>query len=353
MFHFINNICETMSSTFFYRTPTFDLSSIINSEFDEINSSDLCTLCPKCEDLPDTLSTQPYELYCYEWSIKLNCNKCNSFWFLCKHCPSEHQIMNKLKYRKNQSNKRIHEIYAQYMKDHNSLFHINSILIQNDNISSNDYHSNASDIDISTNEVQNSIDQSLYDTIEVALSNIFSKTEIDYKPYSQLIHEMETQEESSYAKFMIKKYWNKNMYNDISDIDVNLFLRICQKFMKSSRTESEELIEILNLNEQRTNQQIAQYKHHIKLLEDTIIQQNEKLNQTNTCINNQFDIPNFYEHNYIKLPSEIKHIKQIKDYDTSFTKKFIVPPVHNFNSGFAYVLPSIVIPMSIANGLEF
>ena len=102
-----------MSQIYYYKTPTSNLCQIIKDLFEYITGNDKITLCPLCHITPDFICLEPIESYSHNWTIKLNCNSCNTFWFLCKSCNKDKQINNEITHRRNKNSMRCWGWYFQ------------------------------------------------------------------------------------------------------------------------------------------------------------------------------------------------------------------------------------------------
>ena len=179
----------------------------------------------------------------------------------------------------------------------------------------------------------------------------------------------------NYAEYLIKKSWLRNLYCTISKEDCNLFIRIVKEFIFSSRDSCARQVDILSRMEERNYNIQNKYEERIKALENETVLLRAHVNMQHSIIqeftkSHVISMPLFRNSTTmisnksitadatkpvvkLPLPTRICHIKKIMDGPNSFVGNLLIPPIHHLPDGYTYVLPSEVLKLYLAHGIEF
>ena len=172
-----------------------------------------------------------------------------------------------------------------------------------------------------------------------------------------------------YSEYLIKKTWlnSSNPNLRVKKSDCNLFLRIIRQLILHSRDERGRIVDIYQRIEERSDHEINNLNIRIKELEKIISVQNQQIqsfkslesqtNQTSTsCINNDM-ITHSKDSSYlVKLPLPLtsKDTRKLIESPKSFVNGLLTPTIKvNPTDGYAYILPSNVLPIAISSGIDF
>ena len=169
---------------------------------------------------------------------------------------------------------------------------------------------------------------------------------------------------------MILDKWlclNPSEYS-ISKSDGDLFLRIVRQIVLNSRDEQCNIVDIYSRIEDRHKEQTQFLQNHINKLCDIIENQNsqiteicEKFGIDKSAFTTNMPLISEEQHdmnsdnkifiNKLSIPLTIKDARRITD---TFVKGLICPFIQrNDADGYAYVLPSDVLPIAITRGVKF
>ena len=176
---------------------------------------------------------------------------------------------------------------------------------------------------------------------------------------------------NSYSDYLIKKTWLRGYsYEDykITISDTDLFLRIIRQLLMNSRDEQGNIVDIYRRIEKRQEDLIQQLRKRIFHLESTIekyedtfkLIDKEYLRETmiepivTTEQNSETDFDDMKPINLLPLPHTIQDSRYLMEKDSSFVSGLLSPPIHvNQSDGYAYILPSRLLPLFVSSGLEF
>ena len=187
-----------------------------------------------------------------------------------------------------------------------------------------------------------------------------------------ILEQMHTK--NNYAEYLIRKCWVKNLFCSITKEDCNLFIRIVKEFIFSSRDACIRQTDIISRMEKRKFDQQHFLEEKIKNLEEEIILLKSHIDLQSSlikeisivdtnCMHPQSENTNLgiKKGNYsnrkptinLPLPTETFHIKKILNGPNSFVGNLLIPPIYHLPDGYTYVLPSQVLKLYLAHGIEF
>ena len=176
-----------------------------------------------------------------------------------------------------------------------------------------------------------------------------------------------------YSDYLIKKTWLKgSSYDDykITKSDTDLFLRIIRQLIMNSRDEQGKIVDIYRRIEDRSEDIIQHLQQRIFHLESTI----EKYDETFNLIDKSYlrermiepvqlseenlatDVTssNKFSNHLLPLPHTIQDARYLMEKDSSFVSGLLCPEIQiNESDGYAFILPSRLLPMFVSSGLEF
>ena len=330
-------------------------------------------LCPLCGNEPQyyksyngSKDVSPY--------VHFNCHSCRYQWMLCRICSHKTQpsLLSKRDQRRNVKN--VYGTLHNMMKEHTKNNHINNdhsqyfTMPQEESLFGFDANSNdvyAEDNSLNSNE-NFLLMEHLKETFPNDDSNVNRNKKIGH--LRTLIYKKISQ--NSYTEHLILDKWlslNSNEYS-ISKEDCDLFLRIVRQILLNSRDEQMKIVDIYSRIEKRNLDEILSLRKHIDQLTETINRQKEviasfcdqfEINELNsvtditsiTPVDNLFEVGKSLCVNKLTLPSTLKDARIITD---RFLSGLICPSIcKNSEVGYAYVLPSDILPIAIASGLQF
>ena len=177
----------------------------------------------------------------------------------------------------------------------------------------------------------------------------------------------------SYSDYLIKKTWLKGssyIKYKISKSDTDLFLRIVRNLIMNSREEQGKIVDIYRRIEKRSEEAIQQLNQRITYLEAKIDKYEETFHLINSSYlhetiiepirlndaNMDTDGINDSSLNFhlLPLPHTIQDARKLMETDTSFVSGLLTPPINvNPSDGYAYILPSRLLPIFVSSGLQF
>lgn len=177
----------------------------------------------------------------------------------------------------------------------------------------------------------------------------------------------------SYSDYLIKKTWLKGSSSikyKISKSDTDLFLRIVRNLIMNSREEQGKIVDIYRRIEDRSEDAIQQLNQRILYLETKI----EKYEATFNLIDSSYlheimiepirlnddkidtdgNNDNSLNCHFLPLPHTIQDARKLMETNSSFVGGLLTPPINvNPSDGYAYILPSRLLPIFVSSGLQF
>ena len=320
-------------------------------------------LCPLCRSIPSSCNSNGNGIY--QHYVQLICNMCNIGWNLCSVCPCsnqydfEHIDLTRI-------SRSFHQLCTQ-MSVHQRIYHniaedVNEESLPFDN---GEIHEHVQPLELMVAEVFPSSDDP-----EVSAFNSHMR---------QCLYEKHSSKE--YGEFLVKRYWMKNEDCSISGNEVQTFLRIVRLLRKSSRDENEELSKILEgVTKQKENQYqtlskqlketqslLGQSLNAINIMSDllrihnidqTIIDVATLTSKIRSCLHPEDTMDSTYvdqstsvELN-IPYPIASKDMRRVLEGKLSFLHNIPCPPIHLHSSGYAYILPSDILKLSVCFGTD-
>ena len=180
----------------------------------------------------------------------------------------------------------------------------------------------------------------------------------------------------SYSEYLIKKKWL--FCHDTEEFvlvksDCDLFLRIVRQLIMNSREENANIVDIYKRIDNRNHKEVESLLKHISELHQVIIEQKQMFGNEQSKLGSELltkidnlisDSSHLLEINCpleshgknvlikkLNLPHTLQDARKISD---SFITSLLCPFVNkNTEDGYAYILPSDILPISIASGLNF
>ena len=195
---------------------------------------------------------------------------------------------------------------------------------------------------------------------------------------------MEKESNKKYPEHLIKKYWMKNSNCSLKDLDILTFLNLVKIISQSSRDENKDLSHLLiSLESQRASEftkllekflllknQLSKVKGTLLLLKDLLrvnsidqsivdfdqifkdidkcMQSNDNIGDTTNADESNIDKPVIN----INHPTGFKDMRKVLEGKYSFLGYIPIPPIHLHECGYAYVLPSDILKMSVCFGCD-
>ena len=176
-----------------------------------------------------------------------------------------------------------------------------------------------------------------------------------------------------YSNYLIKKTWLKgSSYDDykIPKSDTDLFLRIIRQLIMNSRDEQGKIVDIYRRIEDRSENIIQHLQQRIFHLESTIQQYDDTFNlieksylrermiEPVQLCDHKFDTDvissNDFSNQLLPLPHTLQDARYLMEKDSSFVSGLLCPEIQiNESDGYAFILPSRLLPMFVSSGLEF
>ena len=321
-------------------------------------------ICPSCKRIPSTIHYNGNESY--EHIVRLVCNHCSMNWNLCRKCPCAQQYQfSHICTKRDQS--RMNRLSSQ-VHNHNRLHHsstTDAIIIREE------------DDGIGTNNDTVDIDPLADITMEV-----FPISEnpdiLDYNlRMRKCLYEKESNKQ--YGEFLIKKYWMKNERCKIPNTHIDTFLRLVKRLNKSSRDDNKELSDILTGIIKQKDEEYLELKQkcdnmkeilqeasntttllsdllRIHRVEQTIVDVPCLVTKIRKCLHpeefeteSSEDIDTSCQIN-VPMPITMKDMRRVLEGKYSFMSNIPIPPIHLDRSGYAYVLPSDILKLSVSFG---
>ena len=351
-----------------------------------LKNSLLCHSCNKCPDVVDgyTCAQMP-------WLMSFECKSCPMTWGVCKECQIEDQPTLPGNNTKRMRKDLRQDLFEVSLFEHHENYHsnINELENEDDDEDSNEtdndlllYHENEARCGYSLIEAR-SIEVSL----ELAKAQLFSDddnrmTSASKNLVTDMVMAKET--EGSYAEFLIKKCWVKNDEVTLKREDCDLFLKVVKELVLSSRDCNQRFMFIVEKVESRhfsdnlkKDGRISKLEEEVHLLKERnkalmdIIHSVESLDaMTHTYMMSKVSdvvIGSFEEFNEsvttnvdssnpvmdLLLPSTMSEARHLLENRNSFVQSLPIPPIHCQNvDGYTYVLPSDVLELSLAFGVD-
>ena len=353
--------------------------------------------CSVCDDSKNTLHTLHQQSKTFVPHILFNCKKCNYKWNICTLCNYDDQP--KLISRRNQRRSR-HLIDQQLridIENHSSKHHSNelkSYINLSSSITTSDdfYHHNENsslcsdgennlsfiENDMTINypnstvkKVSSTLKQDLLivfpDVGDTQCRNFYSN--IRQVLYDKIIHH-------SYTQYLIKKTWLNSMDDELSihPSECHLFLCIIRQLIMHSRQERAKIVDIYGRIENSHDRQINELQNHILKLEGIVSSQKNEISSLQSLLNNHstnqriihkfdkftshIDMTTSSNHTSyltkLPLPHTLQDTRKLIESPSSFVNALLAPPIEvNPTDGYAYILPSKVLPIYISSGLDF
>ena len=326
--------------------------------------------CQKCNHPPSTVlhdGNGHYKHY-----VRINCNQCNQSRILCRLCPCGEQYnFTPVNLSRNRQ-RGIDELKCQ-MDSHNFTHHSSSLNEEDQSFVHNET--------LSLEHPQDN-QMTIPDMIAEAFPVVDDRNKSEFHALVRqcLIEKHTTQH---YPEFIVKKYWMRNEECSTNQEDVLTFLRLVRLLSKSSRDQNLELskvmIGILKQCDDKYNRLFKQMEEIKTLLNEvlnviqvfndlfrihdinqTIIDVESLKSRILKCLHpedsnsNDVNINNTDKEVTINVPFPIqeKDMRMVLERKYSFMQNIPSPPVHLHPSGYAYVLPSDILRLSVSAGTD-
>ena len=173
------------------------------------------------------------------------------------------------------------------------------------------------------------------------------------------------------SKYYIKKYWMNGTTCDINLRDTVIFMRLMKSFVFGSRNENQHLAITIGMIEDRStesnkllHEQISSLKSQIMNVRNVIESNKSTLEAFSLGhVYSKIDeaITQHYQHSdntlsdgveyvKVKLPSKANEIRMLTEGSYSLLQNLLIPRIYTLHCGYAYVLPSECLRLSIAMG---
>ena len=315
-------------------------------------------------------------------NVHFNCTSCQYQWILCRLCCYDKQPRFPKKRDQRRSLKNVYSSLMNSMKKHTEENHQDLDNNFNANIEGTEtldlsYDNSNSFFDesilslshdsSSTDEYNKALIINLKHTFPDVPGNTYKSKHNAH--IRNLIYNRTTKK--SFTQELILDKWlglNGEEYS-ISKQDCDLFLRIVRQILLNSREEQSKIVDIYTRIENRNKEENEKLRNEITKLRQIVEEQRQKMNEicsTYGIDNSQFNLHNIpstsecdqiaplekgTKINKMPLPLTLKDTRKIT---RSFVTGLVCPQVHkHFVDGYAYVLPSEVLPIAIANGIKF
>ena len=336
--------------------------------------------------------------------LLFNCIVCSNMWTFCTLCPYINQPKHISKRDQKRHRNSIYQLFKKHIDKHTSIYHPNHLAMLNINTSNTSLtssHLSNSDIitPIQCNIQQQSLNYELTNSIhsddDNYISNIDSDSQTKSSPLSTLKEDLlkvfpdvddeltkkynshirevlyDKNVHHSYSQYLIKKTWLKTSKPNlvIKKSDCDLFLRIIRQLIMHSRQERGKIVDIYQRIEARSDSHITALNNQIDELKNIVSSQKNEISlihqkyssaassstsEVHTAIlNNSLSTDSNYI-SKLKLPHTLKDTRQLIESPNSFVNGLLTPTIQiNPSDGYAYILPSNVLPISIASGITF
>ena len=324
--------------------------------------------CPMCRSMPSSFNSNGEGIF--QSYVQLICNHCMVAWNLCTLCPCSNQydfVHVPFAIRARSSNDLCISELSTQMKVHQRIYHNNAEHSDNESFpeDENEFAANISCLESMIAEVFPSSDNS------------------DVSAFNSHIRKCLYEKHSSkaYGEFLVKKYWMKNEDCSISSEDVQTFLRMVRLLRKSSRDENEDLSKILEGIVKQKDKQYLELSRRLKEsqcllgealnavnvmadllrlndIEQTIVDIRLINSKIRACLHPE-DATNtsLQQHDSsvllnVPFPIASKDMRRVLEGKLSFLHNIPCPPIYLHNSGYAYVLPSDILKLSVCFGTD-
>ena len=314
--------------------------------------------------------------------VHFNCTSCQYQWILCRLCCYDKQPRFTKKRDQRRSLKNIYSSLINSMKEHTEKNHQHidnnfnanvegtetiDLSYDNSNMFNDELILSLSHDSSSADEYNKTLIINLKHTFPDVPGNTYKSKHNAHM--RNLIYNRTTKK--SFTQELILDKWlglNGEEYS-ISKQDCDLFLRIVRQIILNSRDEQTKIVDIYTRIENRNNEENDKLRNEITELREIVEKQRQKMNEI--CAAVGIDNSEFTSHN-IPLTSEADQIaalekctkikklslpltlKETRKITRSFVTGLVCPQVQkHFVDGYAYVLPSEVLPIAIANGITF
>ena len=343
-----------------------------SSEVVRVNNLIICPLCAKepsyFKSYDSTLSIVPY--------VHFHCTSCQYQWMLCRLCCYNMQPKLPSKRDQDRNRKNIYQKLKNVMKQHTEDNHHEIIHQPIEQCDSENW------VEYGTDE-NNTVAEDLLSTLSINNQNIELLTNL-YQIFPDVRNDRKRKKHNAHIRNLIYMQKTKRSYTEdlilekwlglnpeqysISKTDSDLFLRIVRQILLNSRGEQSKIVDIYSRIENRNNEETTSLRDHVKKLCHII--ENQKLQIKSLC--DTFGIENCdicsdttiasAQHNVresdnriiinkLSLPLTAKDTRRITN---SFVTGLACPIVQSHNvDGYAYVLPSDVLPIAITTGVKF
>lgn len=232
--------------------------------------------CRICMDGADTIDVcNPNKRF--GWSVTFHCSRCNFMWFLCKQCNTEHQPdIPKRSIRRMRIHDRreyVDREIAKHETKHSHLVNVtsvqNDVNIQQDAGFVGDDHSHQEESLCVDNNgrlempVLSEIRQSTILQDEDDRLTAENKDNIGYALLDRHVS-------GTYAPYLIKKYWVKNMSCQLINEDCLLFVEMVSELLRGSRDDNKRLMNLVGKTTTRCQQMLEISSNREQELENAL-----------------------------------------------------------------------------------
>ena len=330
--------------------------------------------CHRCSMIPSVVYHNS-SVGKYHYAMRFICNPCESFWNVCKSCPTDNQPLQFVRYFRRQVINSRRVCLHTIQNELNGSLSCHSVCHPTETpmLSETDFRTDNTDNPVADVLIPPHIPHGMDIIVFHIISSMFDNEEMTLfrTKLKEAVIERETH--NKYPDFLIKKYWLNNMNCSLFTEDVLLFFRYLRFIMKHSRDDNNEMSYIMSkVKEIKNNQhniihsKLEEQKKITQLSYNTI-ESLETLLQANgiepnidldhvkqlLCGVSPDEVHESQTHIKLSLPVTIPHIRKILELPSSLLKNIPIPPVVFHPSGNAYVKPSDVLRLAICFGLPF
>ena len=327
--------------------------------------------CLKCKQAVSSMQYDGNDQY--KPIVRLSCESCHTCWNLCRECDYSRQSdFPKISMLRNPS------VKEQNLQDqcdsHIHKYHSNTAMIDDNGFDTVDEHTQQQSQQSIAVQNLNVMVQDVYPASENMITN----------NHNTKIRECLFEKEShkKYVEHLIKKYWMKNENCSLKATDIVTFLNLVKLIAQSSRDENKELSSILTSLDSQRGAEYKQLFDHFRLLKEelgkvkSVLKVLKHILLANNVVQSivDFDLVlsgidkavNPPEDHYVRPsdtqddepeitvnhPIVYKDMRKVLEGKYSFLSNIAVPPIHLHDSGYAYVLPSDILKMSVSLGTD-
>ena len=270
--------------------------------------------CRICMDGADTIDIcNPKNRF--GWSVTFHCSHCNFMWFLCKKCNAVDQPeLPKKSIRRMRIHDRreyMDQEIAKHDANHRHLANTISLTnedlnIQEDGFVGNDpFHEEESVILDNNGILQSSVLSEIrQSSILQDEDNRLTAEKKDNIGYALLYRHVS----GTYAPYLIKKYWVKNMSCQLMNEDCLLFVEMVSELLRGSRDDNKRLMNLVGKTTTRCQKMLEITSNRVKELENALNKMSALHRQTLHFCNEMTGVDDMLRSSLSSFQSETSHI---------------------------------------------